>query len=227
MNWTLAVDTSLSRAQLALFKDQVFIDDTKWQKQKSHSEVLTGAFQDLLAKNHIKLNNIKKVACVVGPGSFTGIRVGLNFAKTLAYSLDAPCFELNKLRLQIAGAKNLPQEMVSVMDAQKNSLFVSYFSNHDETLTAELENQVVPISDLHKVIQRPVTVFGEGLENYQRFLDKNLANKLNFNNHVSDLKFMFDDIVVNRREKRWFEVQPLYIKASAPEEKLSPTQIKI
>ncbi|MEM7646756.1 MAG: tRNA (adenosine(37)-N6)-threonylcarbamoyltransferase complex dimerization subunit type 1 TsaB, partial [Pseudomonadota bacterium] len=82
----LAIDTCSPQGSLCLFDDHSLIATEDWEKEGSHSEEITIRFQKILSENNRNLSEISKLYCVVGPGSFTGIRVGINFAKTIAYA---------------------------------------------------------------------------------------------------------------------------------------------
>ena len=88
--FNLAVNTSHSQAEILLFKDENTYFSRKWEKERSHSEVITSEFSKILEIANAKISDIAKIHCVVGPGSFTGVRVGVSFCKTLAYSQSLP-----------------------------------------------------------------------------------------------------------------------------------------
>src|SRR4051812_2307414 len=94
---TLAVATSGVYGSLALAGKQVM-----WDKKAMHSELATVKLQELLALANLTLKNLTHIAVNVGPGSFTGIRVGINLARTLAYGLSLPVAPFNSLALLAA-----------------------------------------------------------------------------------------------------------------------------
>lgn len=229
MSLTLAVNTSQSQAQLALFLDEQMLADETWSKAKSHSEVITLALEKLLSKTQKSLSDITDIAVVVGPGSFTGLRVGVNFAKSLAFSYELPCRPINSLRLEVASQELKPGPVAAFMDAQKNSVFMSLFEKAGEKLEPVFENQVVPIAKLSELIQKPTPTCGDGLKNYFNFLEPQLKKFLIEGDvKQANLLHMHKEPValLNSKNLSWFEVQPFYIKASAPEEKLNPTTFK-
>ncbi len=221
---TLAVDTSQSRGQLLLFKDKDTHFEVTWEKAKSHSEKITTAFTELLKSSQFSISQIQKVACVVGPGSFTGIRVGLNFSKALAYSLNANMIAINALDLLALNAFGKGQSILSAVDAQKNSVFLSTYSKDCEPV---LKNQVVPIANLSSLVDKEYIVCGSGIESYKRFIDPEILKNLRLEKQFLSLElknlFLETALIDLQDSLPWNQVNPLYIKASAPEEKLKPT----
>ncbi len=221
---TLAVDTSQSRGQLLLFKDQNTFFESTWEKAKSHSEKITTAFTEVLDRSQFKITDIQKVACVVGPGSFTGIRVGVNFSKALAYSLEAKMVAVNALDLLALNGFGKQRAILSAIDAQKNSVFLSTYSKNCEPIKTD---QVVPIAKLSSFVDRDYLVCGSGIESYKSFIDPSVLKNLHLEEQLYslDLKkvFLNTSLVDLNNVMPWDQLNPLYIKASAPEEKLKPT----
>ena len=91
MNKTiLAIETSSSICSASLFKNGENIGILENDTDRKHAEVLPGYVVSLLENNQLKIKNIDAIAVSIGPGSFTGLRVGLSFAKGLAYAIKCP-----------------------------------------------------------------------------------------------------------------------------------------
>lgn len=84
--FTLFIDTHFKDVNIVLYKDGKVIDHLTSDNQK-HSVVTMPLIVDILKNNNIKINSIKEIICVNGPGSFTGVRIGVTISKVLAYSL--------------------------------------------------------------------------------------------------------------------------------------------
>lgn len=226
-NLCLFINTCHSEAQLLLREGNIILGEKAWEKQKSHSEVITKACQELFEECGRQLNELNQLACVVGPGSFTGIRVGVSFCKTLGYSLNIPCLAINSLELLALNAKSETASILSCMDAQKNSVFVSHFTFENGKWSQPMSNQVIPIQSLHNHLHGKFVVCGDGLKKYKDWIDKNFLADLDFSKEdiPSDLKNidLENSPLLQPVAMDWNQLQPLYIKASAPEEKLKPT----
>lgn len=228
--FSLAVNTSQSRAEIVLYQEPVNFIKKDWSREKAHSEVITQEYLELLKQANLQQNQIKKIYCVVGPGSFTGLRVGVSFCKTLAYSLSVPLVAINSLDLLSLSCPFYPKRrIVSVIDAQKNSLFLSVYEDSKKIRKTLVPHLVVPIEKLNQYFTEPTHVCGDALDRYDPFIDPTLKSKMirDPNCNISQLdnwflKNFFYDAPCGDHDKelKWDQLQPLYIKASAPEEKL-------
>ncbi len=82
----LSIDTSSVNGGFSLYdEDQILVAESYWGSEKSHSETLTFEFEKILTNLKIKTKMINRVLCTSGPGSFTGLRVGLNFSKLICF----------------------------------------------------------------------------------------------------------------------------------------------
>ncbi len=86
----LTIRTEKPEAELCLYVDMVLADTEVWQAHRQLAETIHGKIDELLARNGKKLEDVQGIACFQGPGSFTGLRIGLTVANTLAYALHIP-----------------------------------------------------------------------------------------------------------------------------------------
>ena len=222
--FSLAVNTSQTQAEIFLFKDSTTFFSRKWVKEKSHSEVITSEFLKLTNHANIQSSDIDKIYCVVGPGSFTGVRVGVSFCKTLAYSLSLPLISINGLDLLATSCHEAKGQIVSVIDAQKNSVFLSLYNLSEKSKTKIHENKVVLIADLGQFVKQKVFVCGTGLGRYDSLIPDRirplLLTKTEWASPELENWFVSNRFNFPEEDLNWETLRPLYIKASAPEEKI-------
>lgn len=230
MSLHLAVNTSHKQAEVALLKDNQLVANKMWTRAKSHSEVITLAVSEILKDSGHTLSDLEGLYCVNGPGSFTGIRVGVNFCKTLAFSLRIDVATINALDLQLSSTVEQSGHVLSVIDAQKNSVFASLFDFSGNSQKSVFENQVISFDELPGLITQPAVVVGDGLDHAVGFIPKSLTGLLTFSQSTNHQSFQ-DHFKNGENEKvkwiSWDQIHPVYIKASAPEEKLNPTTLKL
>lgn len=94
---TLFIDTHGELVTIAFIKDKEVFVKEKFSEY-SHATIVLPLLNEMLKENKIKLNLFNKIIVVNGPGSFTGIRIGLTIAKTIAYSLNIPIYTISSLR---------------------------------------------------------------------------------------------------------------------------------
>ena len=136
-DWVLLVDTSTHNGQLIAYNNETILFEKYWGKESKHDQVLNSHFA--LLKSKLNLNNLKKIICVYGPGSFTGLRVSAIFSKILSMSLGKiPIYGLSSFHIYGFGLVDL--KTVSLGDDFKvfipsigNKRFVSHFKFNKET----------------------------------------------------------------------------------------------
>ena len=87
---TLWIDTHDISLEILLFKDEVLLDKITRNESLNHSTICIPTLVELLERNKLTMHDINDIIVVNGPGSFTGVRIGVTIAKTLAYSLNIP-----------------------------------------------------------------------------------------------------------------------------------------
>ena len=97
--YTLFIDTHYKNILLVLFKDNSLLDKSELVDVKSTSVETMPALISLLKKSNLNPSDLNKLAVCIGPGSFTGTRIGVTIAKTLAYSLNIPIVTLTSIDL--------------------------------------------------------------------------------------------------------------------------------
>lgn len=130
--YTLFIDTHYKDIILFLFKDNKLLDKLELLNVKSTSVETMPALISLLERNNIKPNDLNKIAVCIGPGSFTGTRIGVTIAKTLAYSLNIPIVSLTSIDL--VGLNLDKKSYVSVLE--NNGAFIALY---DKKIIGEIK----------------------------------------------------------------------------------------
>lgn len=86
----LTIRTDKPISEIGIFNDSNQLDYYTWEAHRQLAETIHLKLKDILDKNDLKLKDIEAMVCYKGPGSFTGLRIGLSVAKALSYSLDIP-----------------------------------------------------------------------------------------------------------------------------------------
>lgn len=126
----LGISTSSNIASVALSKDAECIKELNINNNKTHSETLLPLINELLSETNIKLQDINLIACDNGPGSFTGIRIGISTVKAIAESLNIPVIAVSSLE-GLAYNIHDSECICSLIDARNNQVYCGLFdSNH-------------------------------------------------------------------------------------------------
>jgi len=128
---SLFVDTALSFIRIALFKDDKIVDLINEKCEKNMSSIFDIRVKDLFKRNNLELNQVDRIYTVTGPGSFTGIRVGMTFSKVLAFSLNKKITPISELQV-LASSNSSSNFIAPLIDARRGYVYAGvYDSNLD------------------------------------------------------------------------------------------------
>lgn len=145
---TLFIDTSSSYLNVAIIKDNV-VYEKKLEYINEHSKYAMSTIELLFTENNIKPKDIDTIMVVNGPGSFTGLRIGVTIAKTYSWSFNLKLIPISTLKAYALSYSNY-NYYVSVIDARRNFVYASiYNSNYDELL----KETYISINDLYEKIK--------------------------------------------------------------------------
>lgn len=153
----LSVSTSSKIASVSISDGINCIKELNIDNLKTHSETLIPLIQELISSTSISLSDIDLIACDVGPGSFTGIRIGISTVKALAYSLDIPVVAVSSLEALAHNVQNTSCDMIcSLIDARNNQVYCGIFDKEYKLLENYLAddiNNILPIIKKYKNIK--------------------------------------------------------------------------
>lgn len=135
---TLFIDTSLQDVSIALVKDSKLLSKIVNHSPKEHSIYTTKFIEDILKENNLKPNDVEEVIVVNGPGSFTGIRIGVTIAKIYAYLLKINIKTITSLKVRTLGFKG--DYFLSTIDAKHNNYYIGLYDKDYNTILEEFNN---------------------------------------------------------------------------------------
>lgn len=129
--YSLFIDTHSSNIILILYKDNKIVKKITQESSMSHSVYTLPLIKTLLEENNIELKDLGLLLVVNGPGSFTGIRIGMTIAKLIAYSLNIPIKLVDSLLIKALNV-DTPTKYISLED--KHGAYVGVFNNKNEVI---------------------------------------------------------------------------------------------
>jgi tRNA threonylcarbamoyladenosine biosynthesis protein TsaB len=222
----LAIETSAQAGSVALLSNRSLVTQVVLPADRRSAQSLAPAIDELLRTAGVKPAELGLVATTIGPGSFTGLRVGVTTAKTLAYAVGCECLGVDTLEviaLQVAGEHSPApaQELHVVVDAQRKELFLARFRLEAGEAVRIGENEIVPAGEWLASLQPGTLVSGPGLA---RFVDKVSADvlvapaQLREPTSAAVGQLAHRDYERGRRDDLW-KLMPQYLRPSAAEEK--------
>ncbi|EAD9072713.1 tRNA (adenosine(37)-N6)-threonylcarbamoyltransferase complex dimerization subunit type 1 TsaB [Listeria monocytogenes] len=123
----LGMDTSSDTMTIALFNEGVVLGEYTTNLKKNHSVRLLPAIAALMDECGVKPTDLKKIAVAKGPGSYTGLRIGVTVAKTMAWDAGIPIVGISSLALLAENGLYFPGKVVALMDARRNNVYAGIY----------------------------------------------------------------------------------------------------
>lgn len=180
--WTLAIDTSTKTASVALLHHSEVIAEVFTNFGTHHSVTLLPAVENICNMSGIKVEEMDLYVCTIGPGSFTGIRIGMATVKGFALAMGKPVAgvsTLDALALNLAGSC---ATLCPMLDARKNQIYAALYRIQENTLPQKISKETVTeIKDyLVSIDDNDVIFLGDGAEKYAKIIREILGGKAHF-----------------------------------------------
>jgi len=171
----LIIDTALEEAIIALSKDDKIIAELANKEMHSHASFIQVAIAKILAEQQMAIVDLDAIAVTLGPGSYTGLRVGLATAKGIAYSLQKPLIGLSTLsalaNVAIQLAPNTmasPFQIFAMIDARRMEVFGAIYDSSCNPIIQE-QAMVLDQAKWNSLIHQPTLCIGNGLAKTKDF----------------------------------------------------------
>ena len=219
----LSIDTSSKICGVAVLEDTSLIKEVAQDNGLTHSESLMPIIKEILNSINMSLNDIDLIVCDKGPGSFTGIRIGVATAKAFSDSLNIGGIGISSLE---ALAYNIKTDGVicSLIDAKNDNVYAGVFENIDGDYILRRNFSCENISDLlreFKDSEYLVTFVGDGAIKYKERITSVLGKNCNFveNNDLSSFNLGLAGLAHLKKED-FGDVVPLYLRKPQAERML-------
>ena len=161
----LAFETSAKSVGVALFADGKLLSESYQNTGLTHSQTLMVMAEDLMKQCAIQPADLQAVAVAAGPGSFTGVRIGVAAAKGLAWGLQIPCYGVSTLQSMALGLGVHTGTVCAVMDARRSQVYNALFTAKDGVLQRKTEDRAIALADLAEELKQapqPIFLVGDG-----------------------------------------------------------------
>lgn len=174
----LAFESSAKAASAALVKDGRLLSQYSQCSGLTHSRTLLPMGEDMLKNAELKLSDVDLIAVAHGPGSFTGIRIGVSMVKGLAWAAEKACVGVSTLEALAWHGVAAGGYVCPVMDARRNQVYNAIFKIEDGRPVRVTEDRPIALSELAEEIRAldaPMFLVGDGAELTEKFLkERNL-----------------------------------------------------
>lgn len=229
----LGIDTTTDILNLAIIDNGNIIFDYMINKPEiTHSSIIVSSLKNIMNIAEINIKELGGIAVSIGPGSFTGLRVGLATAKGLAFSLSIPIVAVNSLESYALRWKELPGLLCPIIKARKDDYYFAFFKkekNHSRLIKIE-DYQCLDWIGINRIFDKykeHIFVFGEGLkeiirDNQAMYSYKNkvvLIAREQEPPGARNIALLGEERLLEKKEDNIYEISPFYIKKSAAEQK--------
>jgi len=173
----LGIDTSNSPLAIALVKDDTVLIEETQNLKINHSLTAMPAVEELMKKAKIAPGDLTQIVVAEGPGSYTGVRIGLTIAKTLAWSLKIPLTTVSSLKVLAANGQGFNGLVCPIMDARRGTAFTALYDGLD--LAPVLSDRHSDFREFLEQVHahgRPVLFTGVDLEIHRAAIEEMLGD---------------------------------------------------
>lgn len=150
----LGIDTSGKTASAALYDSnkEMFLAQTSVYTKMTHSQVILPLCNDILEKANVEYNDIDEIAVAVGPGSYTGLRIGVSAVKALAFGLNCKCCGVSTLEAMAYSNIGYRGNICSIMSARNDLVYTALYKSNGYSIEKINDEQIISETELAEII---------------------------------------------------------------------------
>ena len=176
----LAVDTATKSCSVAVIDNDALLAESTLMEDETHSRHLLSLVDAVMVKAELKLAQLDGFAVCVGPGSFTGLRIGIASIKGLAYALNKPVVGVSSLKTLAWQCQKTSYLICPLIDARKQQVFFGRYRYQNEALRIDGREQVASPAEAVRGIREPSVFIGNGAELYRDHILSELGELAHF-----------------------------------------------
>lgn len=222
----LAIDASGIAGSAAYIKNGKLAGEYYFCDKLTHSQTIMPMLEHMKTLINLKFEEVDAVAVTSGPGSFTGLRIGVTAAKTLALALNVPIIGVPTLDVIAGGICFTEHFICPIMDARRNQVYTAVYQHKDGQLERLTEHCAADINEqLEKLNEYDgqIIFMGDGVNVYKEVIQEKLGNKALFAPSFCNLQHA--SVLADRAEKLFVEGKgedpstfvPMYLRKSQAE----------
>ena len=178
----LSLETSAKSVSAAVTDGEKLLAYAYQATGLTHSRTLMPMVEAMLQNSDLTLSDMEAIAVSAGPGSFTGLRIGVAAAKGLAWAQDLPCCGVSTLEAMAQNAAHMDGLVICAMDARRSQVYNALFLARDGVLTRHCADRAISLDELYEEIKddpRPKVIVGDGAQlTYDYLSQKELPCRL-------------------------------------------------
>jgi len=173
----LAIDTSNYVLGVAIVDEEKVIGEVITNLPKNHSVRVMPTIEQLMKECGIKPKELERIVVAMGPGSYTGVRIGVTIAKTLAWSLQIPLVGVSSLEIVAANGRHFNGFISPLFDARRGQVYTGLYQYEGKRLTCVEEDKIILLADWLEELRKretPVLFIGNDLVIHKEQIETDL-----------------------------------------------------
>ncbi len=170
----LGIESSGKWGGIALFQE-VLLYEINFYIRQSYSQSLFQALPFFLEKAQVNLRDIDYIAVDVGPGSFTGLRIGISAVKAFSLVYSFPLIPLSSLEILAYNYSEVDLPILSLVDAYTQEIFLAQYRFKNQEIQTLITPRLSKVREIKEIVQEPTLFVSETLEKWEDFLKRELS----------------------------------------------------
>ena len=220
----LGLDTSGPACSVAVTRDGALIQEIVMNTALTHSETLMPAIEKVMDGANARISDLDAIAVIAGPGSFTGVRIGVCAGRALAHAGNIPVSRINALEALAAGAPNARGVVCPILDARRMQVYCAAFRVSAEGKPERiLEDDARKLTDFLDMLPKDEEVYftGDGVQVHEETICEILGDRAHFAPvHARILRASSACFLAEGRKDEWTKydrLTPIYLRAPQAE----------
>ncbi|MEI6132025.1 MAG: tRNA (adenosine(37)-N6)-threonylcarbamoyltransferase complex dimerization subunit type 1 TsaB [Bacillota bacterium] len=224
----LAVDTASSTASVAVLSDGLVIGEFSINNKNTHSVNLMPMISELMKRLGLAAEDIDYYAVSVGPGSFTGLRIGISVIKGIAYSVNKPVVAVSTLDALAHGSVERSNIICPMMDARNNQVFTAIYTSDGSRIERISEYLVIEVGELLQMLKEydSVVFKGDGASLHENTIKEMkhegalFAKTGNNLNRAVDVSLLAKEKILKNESIEAAQLKAFYLRKSQAEQQM-------
>ena len=231
----LALETSAKSVSAAVVENGTVLCSTYQNTGLTHSRTLMPLVDGMLRSADLTCRDMDLVAVTQGPGSFTGLRIGVSAAKGLAWTLDLPCCGVSTLLAMAQNLRHMDATIICAMDARRNQVYNAIFRAENGTLQRLCDDRAIGLAELAEELKNDETakiVVGDGAKLCYTYLQQQgiacrMAPAALVMQNAVGVALAAEELAAEGKTVSAHELVPVYLRLSQAERERLAKGLKI
>ncbi len=229
----LAIDTSAKVSSVAVICQEKVLSSFSVNQGLTHSQTLMPMIEDSLKNSGMNIKEIDAFAVSQGPGSFTGLRIGIAAIKGLAYALDKPCVGVSTLEALAYNMINSNGIICATMDARCKQVYTAIFESDGKNITRLTEDMAITIDQLEEILKKynkNIFLVGDGASLcYNNINNHNLilADNINRQQNAQSVGYIALQQLALQKQTDAGSIMPVYLRLPQAQRELLKKEEKL